>query len=145
MLFERIGWIALVIAVGVIVHGRKPRPAEAPSAPAAIGLSDEVRAYVDQKIAGRATAGRDPGAIGALVRELEAKVASLEQTSQLRVAVQAKCADVTREFRKLFDEQTTIGEIQRDQEIGRLRNRTATNCADVPVATPVAKKGLISK
>ena len=145
---ERIGWIALTIVVSLLgqIYGRSQAAKAFANAP--VALTSEVRAYVDQKTAACAAAAteRKPAQDATeAVRRLEAQLAALEQTSQLRAATQAKCNDVASEFRNLFAEQITVGAMMRDQEIGHLRNRTATTCAEVadtPTA-PAKKRPLI--
>ena len=71
-------------------------------------------------------------ACGPRVKQLEAKLATLAATDDLRAAARAKCDDVCKEFRKLFEVQMSTPALLRDQEVGRARNQTAVACAEAP-------------
>ena len=147
---ERIGYMIFSLLVGAGVHLYDEVYGAAPASIPVVTLSDDIKAYIDLKLDEKAkvvAAAKTPEVdVSVQVNQLKSKISTLEQTSELRAAAQAKCGEVCTEYRKLFDERASAASLVREQELNRLRTRTAATCAGSPdQSTTMPKKRAVLK
>lgn len=103
-----------------------------------VAISDEVKAYIDQKLSAPANADTDPeaAALRGRIAEMEKKLANIAKVRKLREEMLERRKNVMAGWTSTIDLVTQM----RNAEVDRFRGEVAKLCAGVPVNKP-AKSG----